>query len=153
MIWNSFKDKKGLVQSFEVDKYQEDILRFIESSIKAVPLVANIPKKGRVSVCFRLNNGNEIGILLNDSAPTIYLNENVVDKYLMVDSDFITLIQDIRLYERSGHIYPHSIYKLPNTTVLIPSVKTLYPTVDNSVFVISQLDYRLVIKLIFLIST
>ena len=40
MIWNSFKDKKGLVQSFEVDKYQEDILRFIESSIKAVPLVA-----------------------------------------------------------------------------------------------------------------
>lgn len=68
----------------------------MESSIKAVPLVANIPKKGRVSVCFRLNNGNEIGILLNDSAPTIYLNENVVDKYLMVDSDFITLIVSVR---------------------------------------------------------
>ena len=40
MIWNSFKDKKGLVQSFEVDKYQEDILRFIEVSMKATPLVA-----------------------------------------------------------------------------------------------------------------
>ncbi|MFW1889491.1 hypothetical protein [Acinetobacter johnsonii] len=134
MIWNSFKDKKGLVQSFEVDKYQEDILRFIEVSMKATPLVANTPKKGRVSVCYRLNNGNEIGILLNDSAPTIYLNEKVVEKYLISDLDFSVLVQDIRLHEKGGHIFPHSIYKLPNTTVLRPSLKTLCPTVDNSVF-------------------
>lgn len=89
---------------------------------------------------------------MNDSAPTFYLNEKVVNKYLMGDSDFNVLIQDIKLFEKGGHIYPHSIYNLPNTTVLRPSLKTLYPTADNKVFVISQLDYRLVIKLLHLIS-
>lgn len=142
---HSFKDKIELVQSFVLDKYQEDILCFIEMSQRTIPLVANTPKNGRVSVFYHFNDGNEIGILLNDSAPTLYLNENIVDKYLMVDSDFSVLIQDIRLYEKGGHIYPHSSYKLRNTTVLRPSVKTLYLTTHNKVYVLSQLDSSLLI--------
>lgn len=52
MIWCSFKDKRGVVQSFDVDKYQEETLHFMESTLKAIPLEANTPVKGRVSVCY-----------------------------------------------------------------------------------------------------
>jgi hypothetical protein len=56
---HSFKDKIELVQSFVLDKYQEDILCFIEMSQRAIPLVANTPKNGRVSVFYHFNDGNE----------------------------------------------------------------------------------------------
>ncbi|MFL1413395.1 hypothetical protein NLHDIDDJ_01050 [Acinetobacter baumannii] len=152
MLWTSFKDKYGRVQSFEVDKYQEDILRFIETTLDAIPLVANTPENGRVTVCYRFKNGNEIGILLNDTAPTFYINEKIVENNLCKDREFNSLIENIKDSEKGGHIYPHPKHKLPNTTVLRAPVKTLSPTFDNRIYVISQVSYGLVIKLLHLVA-
>lgn len=147
MKWTSFKDKDGKTDTFEVDIDQEQLLNYLEKVLGAKPLVVNTPEGGNVTVCYRLMNGVEVGIMLNFTAPTFYLNERVVNDCLLADADFKEIIDSIKLKESGGWIYPHSEHNNPNTTILRSEVKTLTPSLKNRVFVLSQVSYLKVIKL------
>lgn len=147
MEWTSFTDKNGHIDAFKVDIDQEQLLNYLEKVLGAKPLVVNTPEGGNVTVCYRLSNGVELGIMLNFTAPTFYLNESVVNDSLLEDADFKELINTIKLKESGGWIYPHSLHTNPNTTILRSEVKTLTPSMKNRVFVLSQVSYFKVIKL------
>lgn len=147
--WKSFKDRKGNDQPFEVTENHETLLNTIEKTLGAMPLVANTPKDNNVTVCYRFQNGIEIGLmLLENDRTTVYLNEHEVKAFLSVDKSLNQLISSIEKEallndlkkETSGRIYPHFKYKNPNTTVLRKEVKTLSPTIVNRLYVISGLE-------------
>lgn len=147
--WNSFKDRKGNEQPFEVTANHEILLKKIEKTLGATPLVANTPKDKNVTVCYRFQNEIEIGLmLLENDRTTVYLNEKVVKAFLWDDVTFNPIIKNIEneaLFkdlkkEKTGRIYPHFKYNDPNTTVLRKEVKTLSPTIENRLYVISGLE-------------